>query len=142
MIQSVLQSGTLEVMERVIQFTEQRHRRLTHNIANLSTPNFRPRDLPVKDFQASLARAIEARRSGGQAGPLELRDHGGLRFRSGRIEAEAAADGRNVLFHDGNDRSLEHEMKNLAENTMAHNMAVQMIRSEFDLLESAIRGTA
>jgi len=141
-IESLFQSGALDVMERVVRFTEQRHGVLTHNIANLSTPNFRPTDLSARDFQASLSQAVEARRNGGQPGPLVLRDHGDLRFRSGRIEARSAAGGQNILFHDRNNRNLDHEMKNLAENTMAHNMAVQMIRSEFDLLESAIRGTA
>ncbi len=38
MIQGMFDGGALPVLSRVIQFTAARHRVLTHDIANLSTP--------------------------------------------------------------------------------------------------------
>ena len=64
MIESMFQSGALPALDRLVQFTEQRHQVLTHDIANLSTPFFKPVDLDPKQFQQSLAAAIDQRRSG------------------------------------------------------------------------------
>ena len=43
------------------------------------------------------------------------------------------------MFHDRNNRDLERIMQNLAENTLTHNAAIEMLRHEFELLRTAIR---
>ena len=48
----------------------------------------------------------------------------------------------NILFHDLNNRSLERHMQDLAENTMAHNAAIELLKGGFALLENAIREQA
>jgi flagellar basal-body rod protein FlgB len=120
----------MPALERVVAFTGARHQRIADNIANLSTPNYRPTDLSVSEFQKQLGKAIDNRRShhGASSGELE----------SDPLKAMPTHD--NLLFHDGNDRSLEHTMQALAENTMTHNAALDMLRNQFSLLESAIRG--
>ncbi|MEX0745785.1 MAG: hypothetical protein WD118_09295, partial [Phycisphaeraceae bacterium] len=111
------------------------------NIANLSTPNYRPRDLDPREFQASLQEAIAKRRSIGSptAGKLEMRDTASLRFGEGRIDAQPTASNRNILFHDRNNRDLDRTMQHLAENTLAHNTGIELLRNEFDMLKMAIR---
>lgn len=54
-----LAATTIGALEQTLSFTERRHELLASNIANLSTPDYRSRDLNVSEFQASLARSIQ-----------------------------------------------------------------------------------
>ena len=141
MIQGMFDGGALPVLSRVIQFTVARHRVLAHDIANLSTPHFEPLDLDPKRFGAALADALDRRRRGpGSAGgPLEIRRTNELEFGPETLEVRPQPARHNILFHDRNNRDLERTMQHLVENTFAHNLAVEFIRSEVELLRTAIR---
>jgi flagellar basal-body rod protein FlgB len=141
MIQGLFETGGMPALERLVQFTEARHQLLTHNIANLSTPYFKPTDVDPRSFQQTLGEALDRRRAGARpfGGPLELNDTRDMSFRPGRIDFRAEPSRDNILFHDQNDRDVERLMQRLAENTMAHNAAVEMMRNHFALLEIAIR---
>lgn len=141
MIQGLFDSGAVGTLERLVQFTGERHRVLTHNIANLSTPNFRPRDIDPEAFQRNLREALESRRRRPNpvAGPLELKDTRQLRFEDGHIAVTPEPMDDNILFHDRNNRDLERIMQSLAENTLAHNAGIEMLKNEFDMLRMAIR---
>lgn len=142
MIDGLFNTGSMPVLERMVQFTSRRHELLLHNIANISTPNFRPADVSPATFQAALRKAVDDRRrdGGAHSGALDFSDTRELRFTQDTIELTAEPSHDNILFHDRNDRSLEHQMKNLAENTMAHNAAMDMLRGKFRLIETAISG--
>jgi len=64
-----LASTTVDALEQTLAFTEKRHLLLASNVANMSTPDYRSRDLDVKKFQAALADSIQAGR--GPAGRHE-----------------------------------------------------------------------
>jgi len=64
MIQGIFNSSSMPVVEKMVQFTGARHQVLTHNIANLSTPHFRPRDLDPRAFQAQTNAGPAARGAG------------------------------------------------------------------------------
>ena len=141
MIAGLTNSGALPTLERLVQFTGARHRVLTNNIANLSTPYFKPSDLSVEDFQASLRSAIDRRRVTPDASfsPLEMRDTRELSFHPDRLEAHPQPANQNIMFHDRNNRDLERTMQSLAENTLTHNAGIQLLRNQFEMLKTAIR---
>jgi len=141
MIKGLFDSGALPTLERLVQFTAARHRALSDNIANLSTPHFKPHDLDTGSFQVSLQRAIDDRRGRPNpvAGPLSLRNTRQLRFHADGIEARPHRANLGVLFHDRNNRDLERTMQHLAENTGVHNAGLQLVRNQFQMLETAIR---
>lgn len=141
MIEGLFNTGSMPVLERTVQFTARRHELIADNVANFSTPNYRPADLDVSEFQQALGKAIDARRSRGGSfrGGLELADTRSMHFGTNHIDAKPAYRDDYILFHDRNNRSLERTMKDLAENALAHNGAIQMLRNQFDLLEVAIR---
>lgn len=141
MIEGMFDTGAMPVLERVVQFTTRRHKVLLHNIANLSTPNFVPGELSRQSFQAQLGRAIDERRArtGGPDGPLQLPDTRQVRVTPDTLDTHPDDSHDNILFHDRNNRSLEHQMKNLASNVGAHNTALRFLKNEFDMLETAIR---
>lgn len=143
MIEGLFNSDGIDVLERTMQFAHGRHRLIVNNIANLSTPNFRPTDVDPGEFHRALKQAIEERddrsKGGGRGKSLDLRDTNQLKFRNGRIELEPEPTGDHLLFHDRNDRDLERIMQSLAENTLVHRTAAELMRSKFALLQSAIR---
>lgn len=141
MIENLFNGGSMPVLERVVQFTSRRHKLIAHNIANISTPYHAQRDVDPKAFQSQLADAVEERRSrtGGPNGALPVSDSREVEFGEGRVHLNPTIETDNLVFHDRNNRSLEHLMKDLATNTGAHNTAMQLLRSEFNIIETAIR---
>ena len=134
-------NGAAPVLERLVQFTERRQAVLAHNVANLSTPKFRPTDLDIGAFQAALGRAVDARRTrdAPHDGPLDLRSNRTLTFRRDGITANPRPLDENVLFHDENNRDLERMMQDVAENQMVHAAGIRLLKNQFDMLEVAIR---
>ncbi|MEM1109899.1 MAG: flagellar basal body rod protein FlgB [Planctomycetota bacterium] len=141
MIEGLFNSGAMPVLERMVQFTGQRQALIAHNIANISTPFFRPKDLSVEKFQKQLRRAVEDRRAGEtpRKGELRLSDTREFRFHADRLEATPEPLDENIFFHDRNNRDLERIMQDMVENSMAHTASIEMLKSEFDLLKMAIR---
>jgi flagellar basal-body rod protein FlgB len=140
-IQGLFNNGALPVLERMAQFTQARHQVIVNNIANLSTPNYRPQDLDTDAFRAVLADAIDRRRAAhadAPRGDLRLDDTDQVDFRRDGIAVRAADLNENILFHDRNNRSLERTMQDLAENTMAFTHTMEMLRNQFTMLETAI----
>jgi flagellar basal-body rod protein FlgB len=144
MIPGLFQSGAMPVLERMVQFTSARHGVIANNIANLSTPHFRPKDLSVEAFQRQLSRAVDRRRDTNHPmdGPLEIDNTREFRFRDGGIDAQPQHLDENILFHDRNNRDLERIMQDMVENQMTHSTSLELLKSEFDLLKMAIRGTS
>lgn len=141
MINDLFNHGSMPVLQRLVQFTGARHAVIADNIANLSTPYYRPKDLSVEKFQRHLRKAVDDRRSSATpgSGELELDDTREFRFHADRLETLAEPLDENILFHDRNNRDLERIMQDLAENTLAHNAGLEMLKNQFDLLRMAIR---
>lgn len=141
-INDLTNAGAIPVLEASMRFAAQRQRLIAHNIANLSTPDFRPVDVSVPAFQKSLREAVEARRTGrtSPASPLALGRNPELEVApDGTLRLNPRTPSANILFHDRNNRDLERIMQDPAENTLAHNAAIELMRSEFTLLREAIR---
>jgi len=141
MIGDMFNGGAMPVLERTAQFTAERHKVLSHNIANLSTPYFKATDLDPDSFQASLRDAIDQRRSTVRPtrGDMSFSDTSELEFKRDGIKARPTVQNDNILFHDRNNRDLERTMSRLAENTMTFTMSMDMLRNQFQMLERAIR---
>jgi flagellar basal-body rod protein FlgB len=124
----LLNQGNAPLLEQTVRFTAARHRLLSENIANLSTPGYRQKDLSVARFQAALRQKMEERRT---APP------GAVRFDDVELPTERPA--ANILFHDRNNRSAEKLMSDLARNAMMHNLAVELLRKQYQSIESALK---
>ncbi len=124
-----------------MQFAGKRHRMIVGNIANISTPNFRPVDVSVDAFRADLADAIDTSRKkhGNAGGPLVLKGNGEVEMtEDGRMVLHPSPSGDNILFHDENDRDVERLMQDLVENFGAFRAATQLMRSRMTHLNMAI----
>lgn len=139
MIDGVTNTEGLSVLERLVQFSGQRHRLIVNNIANFDTPGYRPLDVSVRDFQAQMRDAIDERRTSARSGgSLNLEDSAQIEFSAGSMMLHPTPIGENILFHDGNDRDLERTMQDLVENFFTFRIATELLRSRYDILRSAI----
>lgn len=141
LIGEAITAGAIPALEMTIRFAGQRQRVLTHNIANLSTPNFQPKDASISGFQRTLRDAIDSRReqNAGAFGPLRWRETRELkRDAAGELRVEPTTHGSGILFHDRNNRNLERHMQDLAENLGVFRVAGELLKSRYDLLRSAM----
>ena len=147
MLEPLLNSTSIPLLKKVAAFGERRHEILAGNIANVDTPNYRTRDLPVEAFQQALQRAVSQRQAGRQAfasadrttgispgeQPLSLEQLFPAELFHG-VEAAPA----NLTFHDGNNRSVESETMEMTKNLMMQNLAVELMHAQMGLLQMAI----
>jgi flagellar basal-body rod protein FlgB len=137
----VANSGPIPAMEKMLAYTEGRHRMLTENIANIDTPGYHARQLDFRAFQGALREAIDRRGSGG---PLKIQGNQEFGDDScGQLAVNPTEEpSENILFHDQTNMRVEREMSTLAENTMMHQIVVSQLKDRFDGLMAAIRGKA
>jgi flagellar basal-body rod protein FlgB len=134
-------SGPAPVLERMIRFAGARQRLLSHNIANIDTPNFIPFDVSPRDFQEHLRDAVRQRRESGrsESGELEVPDSDEVTTGSdGEMKLVPRTPSGNILYHDRNNRDLERMMQALSENQMAFKAAADLLKHHNDLLRTAI----
>jgi flagellar basal-body rod protein FlgB len=147
MVGALFNSTTVPVLEQVVGFTQARHAVLAGNVANADTPGYRVRDLSVGAFQAQLKEAIAASReprshsSGGAE--LASRPGAGASLERADRERDAAMEDvrdtlKNILYHDDSNVSLEQQVNELNKNKAQHDLAIAVLRSQFDLLRAAI----
>ena len=129
-IERLLDQGGVPVLEQTLRFAAARHKLLAENIVNVDTPNYRQKDLSVENFQAMLRDRVEDRR---EAGPGD--GHAGF----GDVAAELESPQRGILFHDGNNRSMEQLMTDQAKNAMMHNLVIELLRKQFQAMELALK---
>ncbi len=143
MLDGLFNQAGIDVLERTIQFAGQRHRIIINNIANLSTPNYRPRDVDAAEFRQSLAKALKKRHATHpglrSTAPIRPKDTADITFTDQGMELNPRPKGEGILFHDRNDRDLEGLMGELTENTLAHRTATELLRARFATLQMSIR---
>ena len=110
-----LSTPMMNLLEKFLDFTSQRHQLVTSNMANIDTPGYRTKDL---DFRGELHRAVA---DGGTSFLPVARSVPGLLERP-----------------DGNNVSLDREGLLLAEVQMQFGLGIQLLHHEFQNLLMAI----
>jgi flagellar basal-body rod protein FlgB len=129
-IERLLNQGNAPLLTQLLKFTAARHRLIAENVVNISTPNYRQKDLSLEGFQEALRRRVDQR----QGAPP-----GAVGFDGIAAGQEVEEPDRYVLFHDGGNRSVEQLMADQAKNAMMHNMVVELLRKQFAGLELALK---
>jgi flagellar basal-body rod protein FlgB len=139
-IQELTNSGAIPTLELMVRFSGARQRVLAHNISNLDTPDFQPLDVSPQEFQKALGKAIEARRAaGGDTSPLPFQGTDQVKVAAdGGISLNPATPSGNILFHDRNNRDVEGLMSQQAENLAVFRTSIELLRSRYAVLQSAI----
>jgi flagellar basal-body rod protein FlgB len=149
MFERLTTGSNFGLLARTLEFTSSRQQIIANNIANWETPGFRPTDVDPKAFQAALADAVAERKALTERGVVfdDLKDvDGGLKVARGEqwevgsngLELRPEPVGEGLLFHDGNDRSMERILQSMTENLTMFRFAATMMRRQFQSIENAI----
>lgn len=152
MLNSILNSTTLPLLEKAAVFGERRQAALAGNIANIATPNYRTRDLPVEQFSKAMQQAIANRNkptSPQSLAPPSPTAPPNVRavspssqsvhdFFSDDLFQATDRHPHNVTFQDNGNRSIEHEMMEMTKNSMMQQYITQLMISQMNLLQSVI----
>ena len=137
MMPSMFDSSTLPVLEQVVNFSQARHNVLAGNIANLDTPGYRTRDISPDEFRNRLKEAVEESRRPAMDSASSV--HTGLEDEPAMNPFRVVKDSLNsILRHDDGNVSMEQQIAELSKNQMQHNLAVNLLASQFRLLQAAI----
>ena len=127
-IERLINQTNAPLVERVVQFASERHKLIAENMANISTPGYRQKDLSPQRFFEALRRRAEDRRAAAP-GALGYDD----------LAAELQSPEAGILFHDGNNRSMEQLASDQARNGMLYMMAIEILRKQFGAMEAALK---
>ena len=138
MFNTLLNNSTLPALEQTALFSHQRHQLLAGNIANIDTPDYKTRDISVDDFRAQLKEAVSTPSQRTTYVPGE----GNVPVTKQEAIEQVRDVTKQILYHDGSDVSLEHQVTEIAKNQNMHNTAIALMRSQFQTLQVAIRESA
>jgi flagellar basal-body rod protein FlgB len=127
-IDNLLNQGNGPLLERVLNFTSARQRLIAENITNLTTPGYKTKDLSVEKFQEMLRHRVDTRNSS-PPGTVGFAD----------IDAQIEHPRSGLLFHDGNNRSVEQIMTDNAKNSLTHNLIIELLRKQYSTMEMALK---
>jgi flagellar basal-body rod protein FlgB len=144
------------LLKQLAQFSELRQHVLSANIAKIDTPDYKTRDLPVEAFQEAMKKAVRQLKSPSQHTSQSISSLLPIEFPSTLMTREPAVDDlfTEELFHsqqlpahslglqDNGKRNIEHEVMEMTRTLMMQSYAMQMMTSQYDLLESVISGQA
>ena len=141
MIEGLFNRGSMPVLEQVMSFTEARHEVLANNISNFDTVGYKAKDLDTDGFFETLLQAVDRRDGRGAGAALEMRSSKHLKWdRSGRLHAKPIEiKNNNILFHDDNNRFVEKQLSDLAQNSLLHNVTAELLRGQYNSMQTAIR---
>ena len=125
-IERMVNEGSMPLLEQMIRFTAARHDLIASDVVNISTPGYKQKDLDLPMFQHMLAERVEQRDASGP-GSVDFSD----------VQQEVDEPRRGMLFHDGANRSMEQLMSDQAKNALMHNVAIELLRQQYQTLEAA-----
>lgn len=116
-----IHSDQVELLTRLLSASEQRQQVISHNIANVNTPNYRRLEL---QFEDALAAEINrpGKQPGSSASPSVVRTHG----------LPTRADGNNV--------DIDQEIGLMNKNAMLQQLYLQLIGTDMNQMRRAMEG--
>lgn len=112
----------------------QRQQLIAENIANASTPGYRPRDVDTSGFERMLAST-----SGGHGGVTLARTNPGHMTSSGPSAAHVVTRDDSETTIDGNAVVLEEQMARAAETRMSFETGIALYQKGLELVRMAAR---
>lgn len=140
-VSNITNRGATPALIKTLAFNEAKLKMIAENIANIHTPYYRAKQLDTGVFKRSLKEALKEK---GRDPNKELNVNAGEEIkttRDGLLQVRPTREPvENVLFHDGTNLSIEHQMSELVKTGMMHDLATTLLRGSFEALRKAIRG--
>ena len=127
-LERMMNQTNAPLIERVLQFSNARHKLIAENMANVSTPGYRQKDLSEAKFFSLLRDRAAAKRTSAP-GTTAFED----------IASDLEHPTKGILFHDQNNRSMEQLASDQAKNGLLYTMAIELLKKQFGAMEQALK---
>lgn len=116
-----------EVLHRIVQAANRRHRVLASNVANADTPGYKAKDVAFGNLLKKEVKMIttDAKHLGG----------GGQEEVSGQLQERTTPS-----WNDKNNVELNVEVARMTENALTHDAALKILSTKIRMYKNAIRG--
>ena len=136
MLEQIVGNRALDVMQRGMEAANLRQEVISHNIANVNTPNFKKSNVVFEDL---LAKELDLDAEGGLKVVRTHDRHMPIPFR-GRALAKIELDQSSSMRYDKNNVDIDVEMASLAKNSLYFNALARQVGAGFSQMRSVITG--
>ncbi|QDR80484.1 flagellar basal body rod protein FlgB [Sporomusa termitida] len=132
MLNSLLKSTQVSVLEKALDAASLRHKVISNNIANVNTPKFKKSEV---SFEDQLALALKPHNTS-----IARTHERHLPLRSGlkNVEPTVNTITTTTLRSDGNNVDIDSEMASLSKNSIYYDAVAQQLNKYFSGIKSAI----
>ncbi|WP_088069445.1 flagellar basal body rod protein FlgB [Gottfriedia luciferensis] len=125
-------SSTITSLENGLNYSVQKQKAISQNIANADTPNYKAKDVSFKSIlDQEMQHSMTAFKT----------DSRQLDFKNSSDTSFTIVDRNDTSYsHSGNNVDLDTEMSLLAENQIYNQALVDRLNGQFNTLKSVIRG--
>lgn len=124
--------GTINNLERSLDYTSATNNAISSNISNADTPGYKSKDVVFKDvLNDALTSSFQAKRTNEKHIPFHENQRSSYRI---------LTNSNTSYNHNGNNVDIDKEMTNLAKNQIYYNSLVDRINGKFGSLQTVIRG--
>jgi flagellar basal-body rod protein FlgB len=121
-------SSTINSLEQALKYSSTKQKAISHNIANVDTPNYKAKNVTFKTDLSNSMQALKTNEkhvdfSGGQSTGVKVNTSTGTLYN-----------------HNGNNVDIDKEMASLAENQIYFNAVADRLSSKFNSLKTVIKG--
>lgn len=135
MLEQVMNSSTMDYLQRGLQAANLRHEVISNNIANVNTPRFKKSDVV---FESLLAKELGLDKDEKKLELVRTRDkHLPIPF-PGKATAQIQRDDIHTMRVDENNVDIDVEMANLAKNQIYYNTMAKEIGSYIQRVKTSI----
>ncbi|WP_339145803.1 MULTISPECIES: flagellar basal body rod protein FlgB [unclassified Sutcliffiella] len=122
-------STSIQALEKGIQYSGVKHKAISHNIANVDTPNFKRKEI-TPNFGETFQKALKSHKTDARHQDF-----------SGTTNLPYKADKTSHSYsHNGNNVDIDKEMSDLAENQIYYYTLIDQMNGKFQSLQSVIKG--
>ena len=136
MLEQIVGGKALDVMQRGMGAANLRQEVISHNIANVNTPNFKKSDVIFEDL---LAKELDLDATGRLKVVRTHDRHMPIAFR-GRAAAKVELDPSSSMRYDKNNVDIDVEMASLAKNSLDFNALARQVGAEFSRMRTVVAG--
>ncbi|MFD2044096.1 flagellar basal body rod protein FlgB [Ornithinibacillus salinisoli] len=124
--------GTIQSLEKSLDYATMKNQTISTNIANVDTPNYKSQDVVFKNvLNDALANSTSAKRTDARHIPFGESQH---------TPYKIVTNNETAYNHNGNNVDVDKEMSELAKNQIYYQALVDRLNGKFSSLQSVIRG--
>lgn len=122
---------TIQQLERSLNYSTEKNRTISQNIANVDTPNFKAQDTVFKNvFNDALHNSFETKRT--------HKNH--FTFYNQGNSIQTITKKNSMYNHNGNNVDIDKEMTELAKNQIYYQSLIDRLNGKFNSIQTVLRG--